>query len=958
MRSRALPPTRAANGRSRAAYGRRGALLALVALAAVVSSSSSSAFFAGRFLRRALPPAPAQTAAPDAADTPRAGHGLLPWRAPGFAAAPLAPPAPPDPAGETITTYAADCVTPRTTFALGETVCAKVTNAPLGDRPRRRFSWVNSAGYILRLADITTDPQTDSFTLPADAVATLDGQSIDNRGQWAIRTEDTAEISVIAVTYITVRDPDNPAADLAVTNLVRPGAAQVAAGTDVVFETYVTNNGPDTAQGVQLTTDVPAGTSFAAVAQNAGPVFSCSTPGVGSAGTITCAIARLAKGDAAKLVFTYHVDGGATPETVIDSTASVGSTTPDRHTPDNSATGTATVTATPCRLTAPADIKTTAADGESGAYVSYELPATTGDCGQPTVGDEGEPIQPVSCSPESGSFFGIGTTTVTCVSPNSNSASFLVTVESPGDLSITLNGQSPITLECGADFGDPGATATNGAGDSIPVTATVSGSGSIDASTPPGSYTITYTAVDGQHSVSTTRAVNIVDTTPPVISITGGSPLTVSCGKPFVDPGATADDGCAGQVSVSSAGTVDTDTPGTYTITYTATDRNNNTATAERTVIVSSDQPPDITLTGQSTMTIECGSTFSDPGATAAAACVGPVPVSASGSVDTHTPGTYMITYTADNNGHTATATRTVKVVDTTPPVIALNGADTLTVECHTAFVDPGATASDGCAGDVSVTTSGSVDTNTPGSYTLTYTAQDPSGNAAAPVTRTVNVVDTAAPVLALLGANPLLVDLNATFVDPGATASDGCAGDLTSQIVRTGSVDTSVAGTYTLTYTVSDGAGHVVSRTRTVNVGDTTPPTINVNNQTPSLWPANHKYQSFRVTDFVTGVTDNGASLGVGGVVIEKVTSDEAENGPGSGNTTADIVLAADCKSVQLRAEREGNGNGRVYTITFKARDAAGNVGRATSKVVVPRNPGETPVDGGAHYTVNGSCP
>ena len=66
----------------------------------------------------------------------------------------------------------------------------------------------------------------------------------------------------------------------------------------------------------------------------------------------------------------------------------------------------------------------------------------------------------------------------------------------------------------------------------------------------------------------------------------------------------------------------------------------------------------------------------------------------------------------------------------------------------------------------------------------------------------------------------------------------------------------------------------------------------------------------TFGVTDFVTGVTDScDTTLGIGSVVIEKVTSDEIENGNGDGNTLNDIVIAADCKSVQLRSEREGGG-------------------------------------------------
>jgi hypothetical protein len=243
------------------------------------------------------------------------------------------------------------------------------------------------------------------------------------------------------------------------------------------------------------------------------------------------------------------------------------------------------------------------------------------------------------------------------------------------------------------------------------------------------------------------------------------------------------------------------------------------------------------------------------------------------------------------------------------------------------------------------------------GQTTVTWTVTDTSGHTAT-ATQVVTVVDVTAPVITLSGANPLTWECHVPFVEPGATATDAC--DASVPVSVSGVLDVNTVGTYTLTYTASDDSGNnAVPRTRTVNVVDTTPPVITTNGLTPSLWPANHKYKTFSVTDFVTGATDScNTSLGLSGVVIEKVTSDEVENGNGDGNTTNDIVIGGDCKSVQLRAEREGNGNGRVYTITFKVTDASGNVGRTTATVVVPHNPGETPVNSGVHYTVNGSCP
>ena len=74
----------------------------------------------------------------------------------------------------------------------------------------------------------------------------------------------------------------------------------------------------------------------------------------------------------------------------------------------------------------------------------------------------------------------------------------------------------------------------------------------------------------------------IVDRTAPVITLTGSASVTLDAGDTYTEEGATADTG----ETVTVTGTVDTDTPGDYTITYTATDAAGNTGTASRTVIV------------------------------------------------------------------------------------------------------------------------------------------------------------------------------------------------------------------------------------------------------------------------------------------------------------------------------------------------------------------------------------
>jgi hypothetical protein len=177
-------------------------------------------------------------------------------------------------------------------------------------------------------------------------------------------------------------------------------------------------------------------------------------------------------------------------------------------------------------------------------------------------------------------------------------------------------------------------------------------------------------AVLGVGAISALSDDGYNDNVPPVITIIGGNPVTVELGDTYTDQGATAFDEFHGETPVSSSGTVDTSTVGTYTITYTATDLDGNTATASRTVNVVDTTAPVVTVTGDNPATVELGGTYTDAGATATDAS-GTVTVVVSGdTVDPDTLGTYTITYTStDASGNAGTASRTVNVVDTTAPV-------------------------------------------------------------------------------------------------------------------------------------------------------------------------------------------------------------------------------------------------------------------------------------------------
>ena len=161
---------------------------------------------------------------------------------------------------------------------------------------------------------------------------------------------------------------------------------------------------------------------------------------------------------------------------------------------------------------------------------------------------------------------------------------------------------------------------------------------------------------------------------------------------------------------------------------------------------------------------------------------------------------------------------------DTMAPVITLIGSANISLELGDSYSDAGATASDNIDGDLtsSIVVGGdTVDTNTVGSYTITYNVSDAAGNNATEVTRTVTVnPDTTEPVITLIGASTINLNVGDTYNEQGATATDNLDGNLTSSIVITGTVNTASAGTYFVNYNVSDSSGNAAAQvTRTVNV-------------------------------------------------------------------------------------------------------------------------------------------
>ena len=130
----------------------------------------------------------------------------------------------------------------------------------------------------------------------------------------------------------------------------------------------------------------------------------------------------------------------------------------------------------------------------------------------------------------------------------------------------------------------------------------------------------------------------------------------------------------------------------------------------------------------------------------------------------------------------------------------------------------------------LTLTRTGSVDVSTPGSYFVQYTVCDPIGNCSNPFLLQVDVQDTVAPVVSLLGANPLVVDVyNSNYADPGVNSSDNYYSSNSLIRITEKNVNVNKLGNYNITYIVRDGSGNETRVVRDVQVVDRIAPTIEI---------------------------------------------------------------------------------------------------------------------------------
>ena len=297
------------------------------------------------------------------------------------------------------------------------------------------------------------------------------------------------------------------------------------------------------------------------------------------------------------------------------------------------------------------------------------------------------------------------------------------------------------------------------------------------------------------------------------------------------------------------------------------------------------------------------------------------VEVQKDGKVDFQKLGEYQVTYTAEYKRRTASATEIIVIEDKTPPAITLQSDPESYTLPNAEYVEEGFSAVDNYDGDI---TEQVIRQEKDG--VVTYQVSDSSGNEAV-VTRTIVYNDPNPPVITLNGDSEIALEIGTNYAEPGFTAMDDCDGDITQKVEIKGTVDIDKTGDYVLTYRVTDSYENICEVTRTVKVADRTAPVLTLQGKKNIYVKIGESYSEpgFTAIDQVDGDLTSKVSVS-GGVDINQVGS---------------------------------------YTITYTAKDAAGNISTAERSVYVyekqaenaAQNPGDKVVyltfdDGPGPYT------
>ncbi|EUJ30529.1 immunoglobulin-like domain-containing protein [Listeria cornellensis] len=422
-----------------------------------------------------------------------------------------------------------------------------------------------------------------------------------------------------------------------------------------------------------------------------------------------------------------------------------------------------------------------------------------------------------------------------------------------------------------------------------------------------GTYHVTYSVTDSDGNTTTkTITVTVTSNDAPTIIATDKTMKKGAAFNPLTGVSASdVEDGDMTSKITITANDVNTAKVGTYHVTYSVTDSDGNTTAKTITVTVTSNDAPTITATDK---TMKKGRTFNPyTDVTANDTEDGDLSLAVSviaNDVNTNQEGMYHVTYSVtDSDGNTTTKTITVTVTSNNAPVIQ---ASNITMRVHQAFdVRAAVTATDTEDGNLTnkiQVTANDVNIDKAGVYHVTYSVTDSDGNTTKK-TITVTVLTNDAPILT---TSDVYLKVGDTF-EPltGITASDLEDGNVTSKIkVMSNTVDMTQAGTYSVTYSVTDSDNNTTTIKRHVYVRTNDKPEIHASDQT---FKAGYAYDA-----------------------MQGVSASDTEDG----DVTSKVKVTAN----DVDASKAG-----TYHVTYSVTDSDGNTTEQTVTITVLTN--EKPV-------------
>ena len=589
-------------------------------------------------------------------------------------------------------------------------------------------------------------------------------------------------------------------------------------------------------------------------------------------------------------------------------------------------------------VSTPGDI-TREATSAAGATVSFSASASDAVDGSLTP----------SCSPGSGSTFGIGTTTVTCSATdthgNTGSATFHVVVQDTTKPSVSVPA-------------DISQSTTNPGG--LGVTYSASASDTVDGSIPPscspasgstfavGTTTVTCNATDAHNNTGQNTfhiTVTLVDTTPPVVTVPSdiATTTTVASGK-SVTFTASATDNIDGPITPTCTPASGTNfTVGTTTVTCSATDAHGNTGSGSFNITVTlvDTTPPAVTVPADITTntTVASGKTVTFT-ASATDNIDGPItPTCTPASGTNFTVGTTTVTCSAtDAHGNTGSGFlqhhRHARRLDAARPSPFPRTSQRTTTVASGKTVTFTASATDNIDGPITPTCTPASGTNfTVGTTTVTCSATDAHGNTGSKSFNvTVTLVDTTPPAVTV----PADITREATSfagaaVTFSATANDNIDGAVTPSC-SPASGTTFPLGITTVTCSATDQHNNTGTGTFKITIRDTTDPVVHVPDHiTAEAASADGTAVSFSASadDAIDGSLStsctpaSNSTFALGTTTVTCTATDKSGN---KGSATFQVTIGdttGPSVTVPANLTREANGPaGAVVSFTASASD------------------------------------